>query len=126
MSNRTIRGRTVASAAAVAAAVGVAGFAFTAGNTVPATRAGDGTNEITGYTVSAVHYTLDSADPDLIDAVSFDVDTAPVAGSTLRAQLVDGGAWYTCTFSGVAVSCPTTTPQATVLASEDLRVVIAQ
>ena len=88
MSNRKLRGRAVASAAVVAAAVGVAGFAFTASNTVPDTKAGDGSGTITGFVVSSVHYTLNGTDPDLADAVSFTLDSAPVAGSTLRAQLV--------------------------------------
>ena len=126
MSNRKIRGRTVASAAIIAAAVGVAGFAFTASNTVPATKAGDGSGAITGFVVSSVHYTLNGTDPDLADAVSFTLDSAPIAGSTLRAQLVTSGAWYTCTNTGTAVSCPTTSPQATVVSANNLRVVVAQ
>jgi hypothetical protein len=104
----------------------VAGFAFTASNTVPDTKAGDGSGTITGFVVSSVHYTLNDDDPDLADAVSFTLDSAPIAGSTLQAQLVANGAWYTCTNTGTAVSCPTTSPQATVVSADNLRVVVAQ
>lgn len=127
MSNRKIRGRTVASAAVISAAVGVAGFAFTASNTVPASRAGDGTGGVSGYTASNIRYTLDATDPTLADEVQFNVDTAPVAGSTMKVQLYAGGPWYACTNTATLVECDTTVgTQATVLEIEDLRVVIAQ
>ena len=126
MSNRKIRGRTVASAAVVAAAVGIAGFAFTASNTVPDTKAGDGAGAITGFDVTSVHYTLNGTNPRNADAVAFTLDSAPIAGSTIRAQLVDGGSWYSCTNTGTAVTCATTSPQATVVSADQRRVVVAQ
>ena len=125
MSNRKIRGRTVASAAVVAAAVGIAGFAFTASNTVPATKAGDGAGAITGFVASSVHYTL-NADPTKMDQIAFTLDSAPIAGSTIRAQVVDGGSWYSCSNTGTAVTCNTTSPQAMVGPTDQLRVVVAQ
>jgi hypothetical protein len=73
-----------------------------------------------------VHYTLNAADPTLADEVQFNVDTAPVAGSTLRAQLVDGGDWFDCVNTGTLVECDTTDPQANVFDTDQLRVVIAQ
>jgi hypothetical protein len=127
MSNRKIRGRTVASAAVVAAAVGIAGFAFTASNTVPNTKAGDGAGTITGFVASSVHYTLNSTNPRNMDAVSFTLDSAPIAGSTIRAQVVDGGTWYACTNTAADVTCDTTVgTQATVVSTNQLRVVVAQ
>jgi hypothetical protein len=127
MSNRKIRGRTVASAAVVAAAAGIAGFAFTASNTVPDTKAGDGVGTISGFVASSVHYTLNSTNPRNMDAVSFTLDSAPIAGSTIRAQVVDGGTWYACTNTGTAVTCDTTVgTQATVVSTDKLRVVVAQ
>jgi hypothetical protein len=48
---------------ALALLVGVAIYAFAAANTVPATRAGDGSGAISGYTASSVVYTLNSSDP---------------------------------------------------------------
>lgn len=127
MSNRTIRGRTIASAAVVAGAVGVAGFAFTASNTVPATKAGDGAGAITGFVASSVHYTLNTTNPRNMDAVAFTLDSAPIAGSTIRAQVDDGGTWYACTNTGTSVTCDTTVgTQATVVDADQLRVVVAQ
>src|SRR5687768_11993087 len=80
--------------------------AFTAANTVPETKAGDGSGVITGYAVSSVVYTLNAASPQNIDAVAFSVDSAPIAGSKLRVKLVSAGAtWYTCTNVGAAVTC---------------------
>ena len=107
------------------AAIGVsASYAFTASNTVPATKAGDGSNTITGFAVSAVHYALDAANPDLIDSVAFTLDTAPVAGSTVKAQLVTAGTWYSCTMTGANASCDTA--DAPVTPTNNLRVVAAQ
>ncbi len=100
-------------------------FALTAANTVPATKAGDGSGTITGYIVSSVHYTLNGANPANVDQVSFTLDSAPVAGSTLKVQLVSAGTWYTCTNAGTAVTCNTTAPQAAVAPANNLRVVIA-
>lgn len=37
-----------------------------------------------------------------------------------------GSTWYSCTNTGVAVSCATTSPQATVAAANELTVVAAQ
>jgi hypothetical protein len=114
------------SAAAVAGVVAIGGYAFTASNTVPTTKAGDGQNTITGYVASSVHYTLNS-DPTKMDAVAFTLDSAPVSGGTIQAQVVDGGTWYTCTNTGTAVTCDTTVgTQATVKPTDQLRVVVAQ
>ena len=104
-----------------------AGYAFAAANTVPATKAGDGSGAITGYTVSAVVYTLNNGSPQNIDQVAFNVDSIPPALSTIRLKLVSAGVtWYTCSNIGVAVTCVTTAPQATVASADELRVVLAQ
>jgi hypothetical protein len=100
-------------------------YAFTAANTVPASKAGDGSGAVTGYTVSAIHYGLNATNPANVDSVTFTLDSAPVAGSTLRVQLAAGGSWYSCTNAGANVSCTTTAPQATVLGITALRVVVA-
>jgi hypothetical protein len=100
-------------------------YAFTAANTVPATKAGDGSGAITGYVLSSVHYNLNATNPANVDSVTFTLDSAPVAGSTLRAQLAPAGSWYACTNAGTSVSCTTTAPQATVLAATSLRVIVA-
>jgi hypothetical protein len=101
-------------------------YAVTAANTVPDSRAGDGAGTVSGYVLSSVHYSLNATNPGNVDAVQFDLDLAPPAGSTLKAQLAPAGSWYDCTNAGTAVTCGTTSPQATVLGATQLRVVIAQ
>ena len=48
---------------ALAAALALATYAFTASNTVPGTKAGKGEGAITGYTVSGIAYTLSASQP---------------------------------------------------------------
>jgi hypothetical protein len=98
-------------------------LAFTDANTVPASKAGDGSGAVTGYVVTGIHYGLNGTNPGNVDSVSFTLDSTPVAGSTLRAQI--GGNWYSCTNTGAAVTCATTSPQATVLPVTSLRIVVA-
>jgi hypothetical protein len=117
------RGRAILGSVVLAGALGVAGFAFTASNTVPDSKAGDGTGTVTGYVVSSVHYGLNSTDPTKADSVTFTLDSTPVAGSTLKTKV--GGNWYTCTNTAAAVSCATTSPQATVQPITSLEVVVA-
>lgn len=123
-----LRKARLASAIVLPAVLATGVYAFTAASTVPATKAGDGNGAITGYTVTNVHYVLNGADPTKIDSVTFDVNVAPVAGSTIKIKLVAAGAvWYTCTNVTTAVTCDTTVgTQATVVASDDLRVIVAQ
>jgi hypothetical protein len=101
-------------------------YALTAANTVPSTKAGDGSGAISGYVLSSVHYNLNSTSPQNIDSVTFNLDSAPPSGSTIKAQLDPAGSWYTCSNVGAAVTCTTTSPQATVAGATQLRVVIAQ
>jgi hypothetical protein len=109
----------------VSGAIVAGTYAFTAANTVPDTKAGDGSGTVTGYVLSSVHYNLNAGNPANIDSVAFTLDSTPVAGSTLRAQLAPAGSWYSCTNAGTAVTCTTTAPQATVLAATNLRVIVA-
>ncbi len=110
-------------AAAVAAVVAPAAYAFTAANTVPNSNAGSGSGTISGYTVSNVSYTLNAANPQNVDQVAFTI--APTTG-TVKAQLVSGGSWYACTNSSGSVTCATTSPQATAAGVNQLTVVAAQ
>lgn len=92
-------------------------YAFAATNTVPATNAGDGAEDISGYVITDVTYTL-AADPTTIASVSFTI--SPSAGF-VTIRLVDGSAsWYSCN-TGTAITC--TTNGATVLAADLLQVV---
>ena len=52
----------------VIAAIAAGGAAFTASNTVPATVAGYGTSNISGATVTAMHYTLNPDGTVITDA----------------------------------------------------------
>lgn len=93
---------------------------------MPASKAGDGTGAISGYTVSNVNYNLNAANPSNIDSVTFDVDVAPSAGADMEIKLVTAGStWYSCTNVTTALTCVTTSPQATVATADELRVVIA-
>jgi hypothetical protein len=98
--------------------------AYAAANIVPDSKAGDGAGAITGYTVSAIHYVLNST-PTTIDSVTFTLSSAPVAGSTIRIKLT-GSTWYTCTFAGTAVTCNNgSTLGASVSTANSLQVVIS-
>jgi hypothetical protein len=111
-------------AVAVLASVLVAGtYAYTAANTVPDSKAGDGSGNVTGYVVSAIHYNLNATNFTYVDSVTFTLDTDPGSG-TIKAQV--NANWYSCTNVATAVTCPTTSPQATVLGTTTLRVLVAQ
>jgi hypothetical protein len=110
-------------AAAIAAIVAPAAYAFTAANTVPASSAGSGSGAISGYTVSNVAYTLNSSNPQNVDQVAFTI--SPTTG-TVKVQVVSGGSWYACTNTAGSVTCATTSPQATAAAVNQLTVVAAQ
>jgi hypothetical protein len=121
----SVTGRRLVLPVVIAGLVATGAYALTASNTVPESKAGDGAGAITGYTVSAIHYTLNS-DASKIDQVSFTLDSTPPAGSVIKAQLVSGGSWFDCTNSGASVTCATTSPQATVQPSNNLRVIAVQ
>jgi len=100
-------------------------YAFAASNTVPASNAGEGSNTISGFSISAVHYTLNSSNPATIDTVTFTISPSLPAGGTVTVQLVGGGAWYPCSVSGgTNVTCTTTGAPAST--ANNLHIVIAQ
>ena len=108
-------------------------YAFTAANTVPSSSVGAGSGTVSGYTVSNVHYALDSTTPTNIDTLTFNV--SPVIPSTgsgkvvVQAALTSGGPnTYTCTTNtaGDTVTCATTAPQLTAAVLSSLTVVAAQ
>ena len=110
---------------AVTIAALAAVFGVTASNTVPSTKAGDGTGTISGYTISDVAYTLDATDPSQLDQVVFSLDTEPSAGAPIKVKLVSSGStWYACSNTTTSVTCDTTSPQATVASADELRVVV--
>src|SRR5689334_4240930 len=104
-------------------------YGFAASNTVPGTNAGDGSATISGYTVSAVHYTLNAANPANVDGVSFTIAPAVPAGGTVQVKLVAAGTTFKgCTVTaGTSVTCPSSgTLGVTALAADQLRVIAAQ
>jgi hypothetical protein len=130
---RSSRVAVVAMVVAVAGAIGLAAFAFTASNTVPTTTVGAGSGTVSGYTVSNVHYALNATTPANIDSLTFTV--APMIPSTgtgkvvVSATLTIGGPTsYNCTsnVSGDTITCATTTPQLTADKLNGLTVVAAQ
>ena len=111
---------------ALALVLAAGAYGFAASNTVPASYAGDGSNTISGYVISTVHYNLNAANPGTIDSVTFTTDVAPAAGSTIKIQLVAAGTVYSCTAAGTAVTCDNgSTLGASVTSATQLRVVIA-
>jgi hypothetical protein len=110
---------------AIAAAIlASSAYAFTASNTVPGTTAGSGSGAISGYTASAIVYTLNATTPTNVDQVAFTIN--PTTTSTVKAQLVAAGTWYSCINTAGAVTCATTSPQMTATTATQLTVVAAQ
>ena len=104
--------------------VALAAYGFTNSNTVPASNAGSGSGAISGYTISAVTYTLNGANPNNLDQVAFTI--APANTTTIKIRL-DGVTWYACVRVGAAVTCNTTVgTQATAVAATNLEVVAVQ
>lgn len=104
-------------------AISVAAYAFAAANTVPDTKAGDGSGAVSGYTVTSVVYTLNGTDPSLLDEVSFDLGAA---ATQVQVQLVASGTWYACALNaGTVWDCNTTSPALNVADIDQLRVVAA-
>jgi hypothetical protein len=101
-------------------------FTYAAANTLSVSYAGDGSNTISGFAISAIKYNLNAVDPSLIDSVAFTTAPAVPANSTVAIQLVSGGTWYTCpsVLGGTSITCATA--GADVLSADNLRIVIAQ
>ena len=120
-------------AVAIAAILGTGAYAFTASNTVANSTAGSGVGTVSGYTVSAIHYSLNSTTPANIDSLTFTV--APVIPSTgtgkvvVQAALTSGGPTsYNCSSNttGETVTCATTSPQLLADKLTSLTVIAAQ
>ncbi len=116
--------RAIVAATALAAMLSVAGYAFTASNTVPDAALGQGANTISGYTVASVAYNLNATNPGNVDSVSFTI--SPTTATTVKIQLAAAGSWYSCTNTAGSVSCATTSPQATAATATSLNVVASQ
>jgi hypothetical protein len=104
--------------AIVLAAFAIGGAVFTAANTVPDSTAGEGSNTVSGYTITDIVYNLNAVDPRDVDTITY---VATADNASLVAVLPNlksnfetlPGVWYTCTRTGgVApahdISCDTT------------------
>lgn len=99
----------------------LATYAFAATNTVPDTYAGEGASTTSGYTVTNVVYGLNGTTPSNIDSVTFNLNAA---ATVVKVRLVTTGSYYSCTnTSGTTWTCNTTSPQVTVSAANELRVI---
>ena len=102
-------------------------MAFTASNSVPTSKSGQGSGAVSGYAASSVHYSLNSTDPRTIDSVTFTLDSTPASGSTIKVQVATGGTWFTCSATGTSVTCPSSgTMGVAVSTADNLSVVVAQ
>lgn len=97
-----------------------AAYAFAASNTVPATGAGEGSGSVSGYTITNVQYHLNNSNASNIDSVTF---TLNAAATDVKIRLVTTGSYYDCSNAGLNWTCDTTSPQATVLATDEFRVI---
>ena len=98
MQHRLSRRNRLVGSLVLIVALAFAAYAFTASNTVPATKAGDGNGAISGYAVTNVAYQLAGATPSDLDSVSFDLDDA---AGTVKAKVVSSSTTYTdCTNTG--------------------------
>jgi hypothetical protein len=113
-----------------------AAYGFANANTVPVSGAGDGQGAITGYTISAITYTLNAANPRNLDQVQFTL-TPNAAGAldptSVKIEITSGAAstWHDCAVAGTTATCDLTvatsgTVPVTALAATQLRVVAAQ
>lgn len=107
--------------AIVLAAFALGGAVYTAANTVPASTAGEGSNTVSGYTITNIVYNLNAADPRDVDTITF-VATADNGSLVAVLPNIDTnfetlpGWWYVCTRTGGAapahnISCDTTVGQ---------------
>lgn len=121
MHNRFSKRHRLLVALVVAAVLGAGTYAFTATNTVPASRAGSGSGTISGYTVSSVAYQLAAATPSNIDKATFTLDAN---ATVVKAKLVAAGTTYTdCTVTGgTSVTCDFS-PDVAVTTADQLSVI---
>lgn len=77
-----------------------AGRAATASNAVPVSAAGSGAGAVSGYTISAISYSLSD---DTLDGVSFTL--SPATATTVKVRLAPDGLWNDCTVVGAAAAC---------------------
>jgi len=116
--------RALLMTAIVAAVIATSAYAFTntIGGVAPP-NLGSGSGAITGYTASNIAYTLAPANPLNLNQVAFNLANS-TASSTVQISLDGGTTWYACVMgTPPAVTCATTSPQATAAAATNLTIV---
>ena len=98
-------------------------YAFAATNTVPASRAGEGSGAISGYAVSNIVYTFDTANPSNLTTVAFDLDNP---ATTVKVSLAAAGTLQNCTSSTPFTHWTCNLTGVTVSGATSLRVVASQ
>lgn len=105
------------------AVVTAASYGFAASNTVPVSRAGDGSAAVSGFSIANVHYNLDPINPQQLTSVTFSISPSVPAGGTVRVSTNGGATWSPPCGTGATITCTTT---ATVASVTGLRVVAGQ
>jgi hypothetical protein len=98
-------------------------YAIAASNTIPTSKAGDGSGVINGYTVSNIQWMF-NADYSKIMMVKFNLDSI---ASMVKAKFISTGlSWYSCTYNVSEWECDTTSPQLSLTDADQLRVIAIQ
>jgi hypothetical protein len=109
---RTLKSPRRLAAVAVFAIVAMSAFGFAAQNNFNGqNRAGNGTDAISGYTITNISYSLQGSNPQYLDEVSFTLNQ-PASEVQVR---FDAGTWIDCGASGVGNAVTCTIPNDTVL-----------
>jgi len=105
----------------LAVVMSAATYGFAAANSVPDGVAGEGTGDISGYTVTNVNYFLNSSNPTQFDHVTF---TLNANAGDVYAGLGNGTLiyWTTCTGGPLNFSCDLSSSTVSVAAAIELHV----
>ncbi|MBC2724838.1 MAG: hypothetical protein HGJ97_19655 [Desulfosporosinus sp.] len=79
--------------------IGVISYGYAAANVVPESGAGEGSGDVSGYTISNIDYALLSTDPTKVESVSIDISATDGASdpTDVRITVDSGTTWITCT-----------------------------
>ena len=112
--------------AAVLVGLAIGVYAYTNTNTVSSSNSGDGNNAISGYTITAPAYVLNSTDPTKIHQVTFTLSPALGGTEKMDVSLTGATPFQSCTAtSGGSQTC-TFAADVAVSSATNLRVIISQ
>ena len=98
--------------AALVAIVALIAYVYASTNPLSTAEAAEGASGML-FTVSNVHYLMNEAAPDRIDAATFELSAPSAPLPRLSIQINSGGPSYSCSAAATGVSCATTSPPAT-------------